>query len=157
MLVPSSGDVATKGNGAATGAIHAMTNGISGYRRRTALSVSSPVHSRDPVGRLDQVVEILHQINRELPHSALGREELIALGGLLTQVGDALLTFTDLLGAPTQRYVRTRSPGADAAQRPAAAGPLQDCRDGLSTARNSARAFHADLKRHLCTRAPGPE
>lgn len=78
-----------------------MTTRISGRRRRTAVSVSSPVNADDSVDQLDRIVEILHQVNRTLPKTVLGGEELIALGGLITQINGALLTLTDLLSAPT--------------------------------------------------------
>jgi hypothetical protein len=57
-----------------------MTTGISGHRRRSAVSVSSSVASTDPVEQLDRVVEAFHQVNRALPKTVLGREALIALG-----------------------------------------------------------------------------
>ncbi|MGH3822792.1 MAG: hypothetical protein ACRDRA_08160, partial [Pseudonocardiaceae bacterium] len=81
-----------------------MTAGISSRRRRSAVSLSMPVTSSDPIGQLDRVVEILHQANRALPGTALGCKELTALGGLLTQISSALLALTDQLSAPTQRY-----------------------------------------------------
>ncbi len=133
-----------------------MTIGISGHRRRSAVSVSSSVTSSDPVEQLDQVVEAFHQVSRALPKTALDREELIALGGLLVQITDALLTLTDLLGAPAHHYDRTRllRAGADvtpAKRLPAATNLLRDCRDGFVAAYTSARAFHADLRRRQWT------
>ncbi len=133
-------------------AVHVMTTGISSHRRRTAVSMSLPVTSSDPVDQLDRVVETFHQVNRVLPKAVLGREELIALGGLLTQINSALLTLTDLLSAPTHHYDRARLLRADtdttSAQRPpAATSLLRDCRDGYLAAYTSARAFHADLRR----------
>ncbi len=129
-----------------------MTTGISGHRRRSAVSVSSSVTSSDPVEQLDRVVEAFHQVNRALPKTVLGREELIALGALLTQIIDALLTLTDLLGAPAHHCDRIRllRAGADvtpAKRLPAATNLLRDCRDGFVAAYTSARAFHADLRR----------
>jgi hypothetical protein len=50
-----------------------------------------PITSSDTVDLLDRAVEIVHQINRALPNTALDREELIAVGGLLTQISGALL------------------------------------------------------------------
>src|SRR5918997_2736929 len=110
-----------------------MTTGITRQRRRTAVSVSLPITTNDPVDQLDHVVEILHQVNQALPKTVLGREELIALGGLLTQISGALLTLTDLLGAPTHHYDRTRLLRADTDTPPderlgAAPTLLRDCR-----------------------------
>jgi hypothetical protein len=134
----------------------AMTNGLSGRRRRTAVSVLLPVASSEPVEQLDHAIEAIHRINRALPKTVLGREELLAIGGLLTQVSSALLTLTDLLSAPAHHYDRTRlrrtDAGTTSTQPPAAATKLlQNCRNGYLAASNSARAFHADLKR--CPRA----
>ena len=84
------------------------TGGISGHRRCSAVSMSPAVASSDPVEQLDRLVEAFHQVNRALPQTVLGREELIAVGGLLIQITDALLTLTDLLGAPAHHYDRTR-------------------------------------------------
>jgi hypothetical protein len=133
-------------------AIHAMTNQLSGHRRRTAVSMSCSVTSSDPVEQLDRVMETFHQVNRALPKTVLGREELIALGGLLTQISAALLTLTDLLGAPAHHYDRTRLLRADtdttpAERLPLATNLLRNCRDGFLAAYTSARAFHADLRR----------
>lgn len=129
-----------------------MTTGISSHRRRAAVSMSLPVTSSDPVDQLDRVVETFHQVNRTLPKAVLGREELIALGGLLTQINGALLTLTDLLSAPAHHYDRARLLRADtdttsAQRQPAATSLLRDCRDGYFAAYTSARAFHADLRR----------
>lgn len=129
-----------------------MTTGISARRRRAAVSVSLPVVSNDPVEQLDQIVETFHHVNRALPRAVLGREELIALGGLLIQVSGALLTLTDLLSVPAHHYDRTQLRRADigttpATRPPAATGLLRDCRDGVLAAYASARAFHADLRR----------
>ncbi|MGH8572382.1 MAG: hypothetical protein ACREX8_07390 [Gammaproteobacteria bacterium] len=129
-----------------------MINGISGRRRRTAVSMSLQLTGSDSVDQLDQIVEILHQVNRTLPKTVLDREELIALGGLLTQINSALLTLIDLLGTPTHHYVRTRLPRADTdaisePRPPSATSLLRDCRDGYLAAYTSARALHADLRR----------
>lgn len=132
-----------------------MTTGISRHRRRTAVSRSCSVTTSDPVELLDRVLETFHQVNRTLPKRVLTREELIAVGGLLTQVSGALLTLTDLLSAPAHHYDRTRvlHPNADttpaAARPPAATRLLRDCRGGFLLAYTSARAFHADLRRCL--------
>ena len=152
-------DRATRGgSGASTAAMsaanHAMTTGISRHRRRSAVSRSCSVTTSDPVELLDRVLETFHQVNRALPKRVLTREELVALGGLLTQVSGALLTFTDLLSAPAHHYDRTRVLHANAdttraAQPPAATGLLRDCRDGFLLAYTSARALHADLRRCL--------
>ena len=129
-----------------------MTAGISSHRRRAAVSMSLPVTSNDPVGQLDRVVEAFHQVNRALPKTVLSREELIALGGLLTQINGALLTLTDLLSTPARHYDRARllraGPDPTPAQPPAATSLLQDCRDGYLAAYTSARAFHADVRRY---------
>jgi hypothetical protein len=135
-----------------------MTTGVSGHRRRAAVSVSLPVINSDPVEQLDQIVETFHYVNRELPKTILGREELIAVGGLLIQISGALLTLTDLLSVPTHHYDRARLRRADAdttslQRQPAATGLLRDCRDGVLAAYTSAREFHADLRRCSRTRA----
>lgn len=106
-------------------------------------AVTSPVDNNDPVQQFDHVVDILNQVNRVLPLTAVGREELIALGGLLTQISGALLEVTDLLGAAAQHPDRTR----------VATRLLQDCRDSYVTAHTGARVFHADLKRGARARA----
>lgn len=129
-----------------------MTTGITRQRRRTAVSVSLPITTNDPVDQLDRVVEILHQVNRALPRTVLGREELIALGGLLTQVSSAMLTLTDLLSAPAHHYDRAQLRRANTEstptqRQPAATSLLRDCRDGYLVAYTSARAFHAGLRR----------
>jgi hypothetical protein len=135
-----------------------MTTGISSRRRRAAVSVSLPVVNSDPVEQLDQIVETFHHVNRALPRTVVGREELIALGGLLIQVSGALLTLTDLLSVPAQHCDRTQLRRADigttpATRLPAATGLLRGCRDGVLAAYTSARAFHADLRRRPRTGA----
>lgn len=134
-------------------AIDAMTTRMPGHRRRTAVSVSLPVTSSDPVELLDRVIETFHHVNRTLPKTVLGREELIALGGLLTQISAALLTLTDLLSIPAHHYDRTR-PQVDndttpATRLPAATSLLRDCRESFLAAYTSARAFHAALRQCL--------
>jgi hypothetical protein len=128
-----------------------MTTGIARQRRRSAVSVSSPITTNDPVNQLDRVVEILHQVNRALPKTVLDREGLIALGGLLTQISGALLTFTDLLSVPAHHCDRAQLRRADIevipTQQPAATSLLRDCRDGYLAAYTSARTFHAGLRR----------
>jgi len=134
-----------------------MTTGISSRRRRAAVSVSLPVASSDPVEQLDQIIETFHHVNRALPRTVLGREELIALGGLLIQVSGAMLTLTDLLSVPAHHCDRTQlragSNATPATRLPVATGLLRDCRDGVLAAYNSARAFHADLRRRPRTGA----
>ena len=130
-------------------AFYVMTNGVSEHRGRTAVSL--PVASSEPVEQLDRAVDALHRVNRTLPRTVLSREELIALGGLLTQISGALLTLTERLSTPAQHYDRTRRLRADtgttAAERLSpATSLLQDCRDGFLAAGTSARAFHADLR-----------
>ncbi len=109
------------------------------------------VTSSDAVALLDRVLEAVHQVNRALPKAVLGREELIALGGLLTQIGGALLTLADLMSAPIHHYDRTRlraNTHTTAAQPPPAASRLlRECRDGFLAAYPAARAFHAALRR----------
>jgi len=127
-----------------------MTTKVSRHRRRSAVSL--PVASSEPVEQLDCAVDALHRANRALPKTALGREELIALGGLLTQISGALLTLTDLLDVPGHHDDRTRPLRADtdtpAGERlPPAGSLLQDCRDSFLAASTSARAFHAELRR----------
>jgi hypothetical protein len=136
-----------------------MTAGISNRRRRSAVSLSMPVTSSDPIGQLDRVVEILHQANRALPGTALGRKELTALGGILTQISSALLALTDQLSAPTQRYDRVHWHGASSdsggvPRPPAVASSLQSCRDGIRATYLAARAFDANLRQ--CLRATRP-
>ncbi|MGH3985718.1 MAG: hypothetical protein ACRDTZ_00165 [Pseudonocardiaceae bacterium] len=114
-------------------------------RRRPTVSVSSPV-TDDPVARLDEVVEACLRVNRVLPGRVLGREELIAVAGLLTQVSAALVRLTDLLGPAVAYQDRVRClrvAGGDPASGPA----LVDCRDGYVAAWRAARALHAGLKR----------
>ncbi|HEV7453170.1 MAG TPA: hypothetical protein VGO16_17675 [Pseudonocardiaceae bacterium] len=130
-----------------------MTAGISSHRRRAAVSMSLPVTNNDPVGQLDRVVETFRQVNRALPKTVPSREELIALGGLLTQINGALLTLTDLLSTPARHYDRARLLRADpdttrAQPPPAATSLLRDCRDGYLAAYTSARAFHAEVRRY---------
>ncbi len=120
------------------------------------MSRSLSVTSSDPVEQLDRALETVHRVNRALPNTVLSREELIALGGLLTQISGALLTLSDLLSAPAHHYDRTRLSRADTPATPAEPLPmatslLRDCRDGFLAAYTSARAFHADLRR--CPRA----
>lgn len=131
-----------------------MTAGISSRRRRSAVSLSMPVTSNDPIGQLDRAVEILHQANRALPGTALGSKELTALGGLLTQISSALLALTDQLSAPAQRYDRAQlhCASVDPGRTPrplAVAGSLQNCRDGIRATYLAARAFDADLRQCL--------
>lgn len=120
-------------------------------RRRTEVSLSSPDAGSEPVEQLDRAVEIIHRATRGLPGTVLSREELIALGGLLTQISGALLTFSELLLAPVHHHDRIRAGNdaadATAARRPTATALLRDCRDSYHAAEASARAFHADLKR----------
>ncbi len=129
-----------------------MTTGVTGDRRRAAVSVSSPVISSDPVEQLDLIVETVHHVNRALPRTVLGREELLAVGGLLIQLNGALLTFADSLSAPVhhhdrRRLRRTDADGTPVQRLPVATGLLRDCREGFLAAYTSARTFHADLRR----------
>ncbi|MGH3905379.1 MAG: hypothetical protein ACRDTE_14495 [Pseudonocardiaceae bacterium] len=116
-------------------------------RRRAEVSLSSPDASSEPVEQLDRAVEIIHRVTRALPGRVLSREELIALGGLLTQISGALLTFTDLLIAPVHHYDRTRTVRAETAVTTQATLLLRECRDSYLAAGTSAREFHADIKR----------
>ncbi|MGH3814611.1 MAG: hypothetical protein ACRDUV_19550 [Pseudonocardiaceae bacterium] len=117
-------------------------------RRRSEVSLSSPEASSGPVEQLDRAVEILHGVSRALPETVLSPEELIALGGLLTQISGALLTLTELLIAPVHHYDRTRVPDENTdIKTPTAATLLRDCRNSYIDASAAARAFHADIKR----------
>lgn len=115
-------------------------------RRRTEVSLSSPEASSEPVEQLDRAVEIIHRVTRALPGRVVGREELIALGGLLTQISGALLTFTDLLIASVDHYERTRAVH-DTDVTTQATLLLRECRNSYLAAGASAREFHADIKR----------
>lgn len=131
-----------------------MTAGISSRRRRSTVSLSTPVTSSDPIDQLDRVVEILQQANRALPAMALGCKELIALGGLLAQISSALLALTDQLSVPTQRYDRAQLHRASidsggAPRPPAVANSLQRCRDRIRATYLAAQAFDADLRQCL--------
>lgn len=118
-------------------------------RRRREVSLSSWETSSEPVEQLDRAVELIYRLTRELPGSALTRDELTALAGLLTQLGSALLTLTDLLLAPVQHHDRIRSaPGAeDPAGGQQAGTLLRECREGYLAAATSAREFHACIRR----------
>jgi hypothetical protein len=129
-----------------------MTTGVSGRRRRTTVSLSVPVASSEPVDQLGRTVDILHRVNRTLPTTVIDREELIALGGFLTQISGALLALTDLLNSSAHHFDRTQLRRAHpdttlAERRPTAASLLRDCRDGYLAAYTSAQALHADLRR----------
>lgn len=114
-------------------------------RRRTKVSVSlQGFIEPDPVSHLDQMLEACHQVNQALPGLVLGREELIALAGLLTQVSGALVRTTELLAMSVQ-YQDRRHQGRTMSTTPA----LQSCRDGYQTAYRSARDLHAGLKRRI--------
>lgn len=134
---------------AATSAVvQAMTTEIPGNRRRAAVSVTSS----DPISQLSRAVETFHRVNRTLPSVPLSREELIALGGLLTQISGALMTLTDLLSAPAHRCDRPVLPRANSGatrvvRPPAAPRLLRNCRDGYLAAYAHARAFHDYLRR----------
>lgn len=132
-----------------------MNRVVSRPRRRAEVSLSSPEVSNEPVEQLDQVVELLHRLTRGMSARALGPEELIALGGLLTQISAALLTFTDLLIAPVQHHERSRAV-TTAAQGPTASALLRDCRNNYQAAGLAARSLHAGLKRAGSRRYPRP-
>lgn len=131
---------------------------VSGPRRRAEVSLSCPEMSSEPVGQLDQAVELLHRVTRGLSARPLGPEELIALGGLLTQISGALLTITDMLTAPVQHYSRARTGGADsaAAHKPTAGTLLREARNSYHVAGLAARSLHAELKRAGSGPAPRP-
>jgi hypothetical protein len=125
---------------------------LSRHRQRATVSLSLPAVNGDPVEQLDRAIEIMHRVTRGLPETVLGREELIALGGLLTQISDALLTFTELLIPPAHHYDRTRGSNRSTAapadpREQGAISLLRDCRDSYLAASTSARAFHADIRR----------
>jgi hypothetical protein len=124
-----------------------MTTEIPGNRRRAAVSVTSS----DPISQLARAAETFQRVNRALPSVVLNREELIALGGLLTQISGALLTLTDLLSAPAYRCDRPRLRRANAGATPTLTPPaaprlLRNCRDGYLAAYAHARAFHDHLR-----------
>lgn len=135
-----------------------INRAVSGPRRRTEVSLSSPEVSSEPVEQLDQAVELLHRVTREMSARPLGPEELIALGGLLTQISAALLTFTDMLIAPVRHYDRIRTAGTEATtpQGPTANTLLRDCRNSYHAAGLAARSLHADLKRPGSRPCPRP-
>ncbi|HET9255017.1 MAG TPA: hypothetical protein VFO16_07425, partial [Pseudonocardiaceae bacterium] len=121
-------------------------------RRRAAVSLSmSAAASGDPITQLDWVVETFQQVNQALSKTALGRSELIALGGLLAQISGALLVLTDQLSAATQHYDRTQAhrpwaSGAGPSRCVTAGSALQGCREGIRATYLAAQAFRADLK-----------
>ncbi|HEY6421805.1 MAG TPA: hypothetical protein VIY28_00885 [Pseudonocardiaceae bacterium] len=128
-----------------------MTTGKSGLRRRTAVSLPVTSSDGDSVAQFDGAVDALHKLNRALPTTALGAEEVSALGGLLCQISGALLTLTDLLSAAARhhdhvRLLRAHTDTTAAQRSPQATTLLRDCRGGYLAAYISARAFHADLK-----------
>ncbi|MGH8628303.1 MAG: hypothetical protein ACREYC_24575 [Gammaproteobacteria bacterium] len=98
----------------------------------------------DPASQLDQMLEACHRVNQALPGLVLGREELIALAGLLTQVSSALVRTTEVLAVSVQYQDRVRR-GRAVPATPA----LWNCRDGYQTAYRSARDLHAGLKRRV--------
>lgn len=112
------------------------------------MSLSVPTTSSEPVEQLDRAVEIIHQVSRTVSTTVVDREELIALGGLLTQISGALLTLADQLIAPAHHYDRTRAlrHHSTAAHQPSTR-LLLDCRNNYLSASSAARAFHAQLKR----------
>lgn len=121
-------------------------------RRRREVSLSSWETGGEPVEQLDRAVELIYRVTRGLPESALTRDELVALAGLLVQLGSALLTFTDQLLAPVQHCERTRS--ASGAATPAgtsadeqAGALLRECRRSYLAATTSARELHARIRR----------
>jgi hypothetical protein len=78
-------------------------------RQRGAVSLSSPEPTGEPVEQLDRAVEIIDQVTRALPDTFADREELVALAGVLTQLGRALHTLSDRLIDPVHHDDRTRS------------------------------------------------
>ncbi|HEX2301735.1 MAG TPA: hypothetical protein VHH34_25065 [Pseudonocardiaceae bacterium] len=116
------------------------------------MSLSSWETGGEPVEQLDRAVELIHRVTRGLPESALTRDELIALAGLLVQLGSALLTFTDQLLAPVQHCDRTRSatPAETTTETPTdeqAEALLRECRRSFLAATTSARELHARIRR----------
>jgi hypothetical protein len=127
-----------------------VTRGIYDRRRR-AVSLSMPVTSNDPIEQLNLVIQTFQGVNQILKATVLGREELIALGGLLTPITHALVTFTDLLDTHADRSSRTHPPrpDSDTTAIPAASTSLQHYRDGLLAASTAAQTLRAELKRCL--------
>lgn len=130
----------------------AMTNGMSGRRRRTAVSLSMPVRYSAPIDQLNRVIETLHVANRTLMTAVPTCQELIALSGLLVQINGALLTFTDLLNAPADHHNHAHRPCAGteataAPRSPAGDRSLQRCRDAILAAHTASEMFHADVRR----------
>lgn len=116
-------------------------------RLRREVSLSARETSGEPVEQLDRAVELIHGITRGLPASVLTGDELVALGGLLTQISNALMTFTDLLIPPVHHYVRTRQALQPEVYSGEAVALLRDCRSNYLAAGTSARKFHAQLRR----------
>lgn len=125
--------------------LHALTTGMA---NPLAIPAPLPVASSDPVEQLDCALDAIHHVNRALPKTVLGRDELVAIAGLLTQVSSALLTLTDLLSAPAHHCDHTRLRRGDTkAVRPrTATSILRDCRNGYLVAHSAARTFHAHLR-----------
>jgi hypothetical protein len=115
-------------------------------RHRTVLARAP----REPVEQLDRAVEIIDHLARTLPVTIPDREELVALAGVLTQLGRALHTLTDRLIDPLHHDDRARTPcpGAEATPNPCchATTRLLECRASYASASTSARALHAVLK-----------
>ena len=88
---------------------------------------------------------LIHAVSRTLPTAVLDRDELIALGGLLTQISGALLTLTERLTAPVHHYDRTRA--TDPAGLGRAILLLRKCQNSYQAANASAREFHAEIRR----------
>jgi hypothetical protein len=128
---------------------------VSGRRQRRGVSLSAPGVSGALGEQLSRVSEILDRVNRTLPRRTVtGREELSALGGLLTEISGGLVTLTNLLSASAHHYDRTQVPraGTDTTaseHRPAPFGLLRDCQDACAAAHAAARAFHAELRHGL--------
>jgi hypothetical protein len=75
-----------------------MTNGMSGRRRRVAVSLSGP--SDDLIDQLERAVEVFRQVNLALPKTMLDHGKIIVLGRLLTRINGELLTLDYLLRNP---------------------------------------------------------
>jgi hypothetical protein len=121
------------------------------------VSLSSPEPTGEPVEQLDRAVEIIDQVTRALPDTFADREELVALAGVLTQLGRALHTLSDRLIDPVHHDDRTRSscPGGVTTPYPChATEQLLNCRTGYAYASTSTRALHAILRQKLGAKAP---
>jgi hypothetical protein len=123
------------------------------YRRRRPVSLSAPSAGVVPAGvepaeQLDRAVEVIHRANRALAAAVPERDELVALGGLLTQISGALGTITERLLTSVHRHDRGSAINncPEGIRSQTAADLLRDCRNSYRAACASALALHAHLK-----------